>query len=64
MQICRHRLARSRTPGFHPGNQGFESPWRYQIKSGINPLFIFRLFLLEYTNDRKTGKQKNCQKCI
>ncbi len=29
-KICRVRLARSRTPGSHPGNQGFESPTRYK----------------------------------
>lgn len=27
---CRHRLARSRTSGSHPEDQGFESPWRYK----------------------------------
>ena len=29
--MCRHSLVRSRTPGFRPGDRGFESPWRHLI---------------------------------
>jgi hypothetical protein len=40
--ICRVRLVWSRTPGFHPGNHGFESHTRYQQKtSAIRLIFLY-----------------------
>ncbi len=48
----------SRTPGSHPGNQGFESPWRYIVL--LWTLFVgsFRmLFVKEKTSlDNRVGR--------
>lgn len=49
----------SRTPGSHPGNQGFESPWRYII---LLPVlfavgYLSMLFVKEKTSlDNRVGR--------
>ena len=41
--------SRPRTPGFHPGNRGFESPIRYKKKSAIS---IADFFILNYDRNK------------